>query len=444
MRVLMLGWEFPPAITGGLGVASEGLVEGLLTAGARVTLVLPRDPGPVAVAQPGLTVLDASAFPFREARAAPKGMRRPGSAYAPARPWRRPARSARERFSSAADAYGPDLVSEVLRFAEAAGRIARRERFDVIHAHDWLTFLAGLEARRVSGRPLVVHVHATELDRAGNLDNRFVRDIEAMGVRLADRVIAVSNATALRLAEVYGVPPSRLTVVHNALGKKTKRRRRRRPLARRRSPLVLFAGRVTWQKGPGLFLEAAARVARELPRARFVVAGAGDLLPAMIARARSLGIGRKVSFPGFVPEAALDRLYGEADVFVSPSASEPFGLAALEAVAHGTPAIVSRNAGVTEVVASVLRVDFADVEDLADKITTVLKSPKLARAFAARGRAEARRLSWGRAARECLRIYGEILGPGTRADAGNESESATARRRGRTTPRTSPSSRPRA
>jgi glycogen synthase len=421
----MLGWEFPPAITGGLGVASEGLARGLLRAGARVTLVLPRDPGPAARRPRGLTILDASAWRGgREKDApAPDAPGRDASAYGQARPWRRAARGAREK--AWADPYGPDLVSEVLLFAEAAGRIAGRERFDVIHAHDWLTFLAGLEARRVSGRPLVVHVHATELDRSGHGENRFVRDIEALGVRLADAVIAVSHATARRVAEVYEVESSRIEVVHNAItwtSRSPKPSRSRPP-----RPLVLFAGRVTWQKGPGFFLEAAARVARELPRARFTVAGTGDLLPAMIAQAQALGIGRKVSFPGFLPKAGLDRLYARADVLVSPSASEPFGLAALEALAHGTPVIVARNAGVAEAVRNVLRVDFGDVQDLADKIATILESPGLARAVAARGRAEARRLSWGRAARQCLRIYG-----------------ATARRRGTTIPRTSLSSGPRA
>jgi glycogen(starch) synthase len=383
MRVLMFGWEFPPAITGGLAVATEGLVRGLLRKGARICLVLPHSPSPVRIR--GLTVLDAAAF----------GATREGPA------------ALLSSYASPAKPYGADLVTEVLRFAEAAGRIARQERFDVIHAHDWLTYLAGLEARRVSGRPLVVHVHSTELDRAGNLANRFVRDIEERGVRLADRVIAVSRYTAGRVAVAYGVPRSRLRVVHNAIDAAGARH----AAAARRPPLVLFAGRVTQQKGPEFFLEAAALVAREIPRARFVVAGTGDLLPAMIERAEALGIRRRVDFAGFVPPRKLARLYSRADVFVSPSLSEPFGLTALEALAHGTPAIVSRQAGVTEVVRNLLCVDFGDVEDLAVKMIAVLLSPRIARAFAARGRAEVRRLPWKDAAEECLRVYEETLGP---------------------------------
>ncbi len=178
----------------------------------------------------------------------------------------------------------------------------------------------------------------------------------------------------------------------------------------RRPPLVLFAGRVTRQKGPEFFLEAAALVAQVIPRARFVVAGAGDLLPAMTERAEVLGIREQVEFLGFVAPRDLARLYERADVFVSPSLSEPFGLTVLEALAHGTPAIVSREAGVNEVVRNLLCVDFGDVEDLAVKMIAVLLSPRIARSFAARGRAEVRRLPWKDAAEKCLRIYGEAVG----------------------------------
>ena len=396
LRVLMLGWEFPPAITGGLGVASEGLVRGLLDTGTEVALLLPCSPGPLR--WKGLSLFDGLSSPLSTPALAP---------YSPPRTFRREAVRAggRDAGRLGPDPYGPDLVTDVLRYAEAAGRLARRERFDVIHAHDWLTYLAGLEARRVSGRPLAVHVHATELDRAGNLDNHFVRDIEGLGVRLADRVIAVSRYTAGRVAEVYGVPPERVRVVHNAIDAGSARHAR----ARRRAPLVLFAGRITAQKGPEFFLAAAASVAQEVPRARFAVAGAGDLLPAAIARAEELGIRRRCLFTGFLPPAELKRLYAEADVFVLPSVSEPFGLAVLEALAHGTPAIVSRHAGVSEVVRNVIPVDFGDVEDLASKMIAVLLSPRIARAFAARGRAEVRKLSWKNAAEKCLKVYEEIL-----------------------------------
>ena len=405
-------------------MASAGLARGLLRAGAEVALVLPRAPGDVRMA--GLTLFDASAPAWTAPGLAPS-LEREGvpatplpSAYESVPASRRGPRARhRPALRAAPAAYGPDLVTEVLRYAEAAGRIARAERFDVIHAHDWLTYLAGLEARRISGRPLVVHVHATELDRAGGLENRFVTDIESLGVRLADRVIAVSRYTADRVAEIYGVARDRIRVVHNAIDAGRIRRRGRR----RRKALVLFAGRVTWQKGPAFFLEAAALVARENRRARFAMAGSGDLLPAAIARAQALGLRGRVLFTGFLPPEALSRLYADADVFVLSSVSEPFGLAALEALSHGTPAIVSRRAGVAEVVRNVLPVEFGDARDLADKILAVLAVPRAARAFGAQGRREVRRLTWRDAAEKCLGIYEEVC-------------ALTPRRTGTTTPST--------
>jgi len=308
--------------------------------------------------------------------------------------------------------YGSDLGDEVLRFAETAGRIARSERFDVIHAHDWLTYLAGLEARRASGRPLVVHVHATELDRAGGGGNRFVEEIERLGVNSADRVIAVSRFTAGLVSDRYGIPADRIRVVHNAIDA---RETVGDWSVEEREPLVLFAGRITWQKGPEYFVDAAARVLAELPDVKFAVAGSGDRMGSMIERVAAHGIGRNVLFTGFLPPAELDRLFARADVYVLPSVSEPFGLTALEALEHGTPAIVSRNAGVSEVVRNVLRVDFGDVEDLASKILSVLLFSPLRDALASGGLAEVRRLSWRDSAEKCLEVYREVVGVGLRS-----------------------------
>ncbi|MGE5277613.1 MAG: glycosyltransferase family 4 protein, partial [Acidobacteriota bacterium] len=278
MRVLMFGWEFPPAISGGLGVACEGLVRGLLQAGAQVVLVLPRHPyrkpsGRLRI----LESLGAAEAP----RAAPRPRRPPLKVrrvatsltpYPGAHAGMAPARAAaavRAGSSEPPSHYGPNLATDVLRYAERAGVIARQERFDVIHAHDWMTFLAGLQARRVSGKPLVVHVHATEYDRAGSGGDSFVRDIERAGLEGADRVIAVSRYTADLLVRHYAVPRRRIRVVHNAIDPSRKKRERES----RDEPLVLFAGRLTRQKGPDYFLEAAALVAREIPGARFAVAG---------------------------------------------------------------------------------------------------------------------------------------------------------------------------
>ncbi|HEY1435128.1 MAG TPA: glycosyltransferase family 4 protein, partial [Thermoanaerobaculia bacterium] len=386
MRVLMFGWEFPPYVSGGLGVACEGLVRGLLELETEVALVLPRRSPPSP--HPGLTML-SPAEPGAGARARPRGRRlRVRRIATPLRPYITEALYADARHDAErsgatfADPYGPDLPREVLRYAGAAGRLASREQFDVIHAHDWLTFLAGLEARRATGKPLVLHVHATEHDRAGGGENGFVTAIERLGLASADRVIAVSRYTADLVAREYGVPRDRLRVVHNAIDAKQSVARW---TVEEGEPLVLFAGRLTWQKGPGYFVEAAARVAAERADVKFVVAGSGDRMAAMMEHAAALGLEERFLFTGFLPPAELDRLYARADVYVMPSVSEPFGLTALEALQQGTPVIVSRSAGVSEVVKNLLRVEFGDVDDLASKILSVLAFGPLREALSSRG-----------------------------------------------------------
>ena len=407
VRVLMFGWEFPPHVSGGLGVACEGLVRGLLEIGVDVTLVLPRPAE--AASFPGLrVVVPEPASPRGPSRGSRPRVRR---IPIPLRPYvTRGAggerRTARWRGEAPGGPYGPDLPRDVLRYAAAAGRIAAREESDVIHAHDWLTFLAGVEARRSSGRPLVLHVHATEFDRAGSAGDGFVAAVERFGLAAADRVVAVSRYTADLLEREYDVDPGKLRVVHNAIEPRGETSR----WPSDGTPVVLFAGRITRQKGPDYFVAAAARVAAERPDVRFVVAGAGDLRSAMMDLVDGAGLSERFFFPGFLPPEELDRLYARADVFVMPSVSEPFGLAALEALQYGTPVIVSRAAGVSEVVRHVLRVDYGDVEDLASKILSVLAFEPLRRTLSARGLAEVRGLSWRDSATVCVAVYRELVG----------------------------------
>ncbi len=411
MKVLMFGWEFPPYVSGGLGVACEGLVRGLLELSTEISLVLPRR---VPSFSPRLRILTAGRS--GESRDRAPRARRPRLRIRRVRTLLKPylteevyeeellaiSRGAARR----PGLYGPNLHAEVLRYAEEAARIAAREPFDVIHAHDWLTFMAGMRAKRASGKPLVLHVHATEYDRSGHVDGGFVAGVERAGLAAADRVVAVSAYTAEVLAARYGVPGEKLRVVHNAIDV---RAHRPRWTVAADDPLVLFAGRVTWQKGPDYFVDAAARVAAEMSSVKFAVAGAGDRLRPMMQRVADAGLEDRFLFTGFLPPEDLDRLYARADVYVMPSVSEPFGLTALEALQHGTPAIVSRSAGVSEVVRHVLRVRFGDVEDLASKILSVLLFPPLSQALSARGRAEVERLSWREAAWRCRTIYREVV-----------------------------------
>jgi glycosyltransferase involved in cell wall biosynthesis len=413
MKVLMFGWEFPPYVSGGLGVACGGLVKGLLELSTEIVLVLPR---PVESSSAALRILSAgaSAPPPR-----PRNPRRVRLKLRRVRTLLRPYLTEEsydeeiETLTAPDDEapvdfiYGANLHAEVVRYADESARIAAHEDFDVIHAHDWMTFMAGMRAKRATGKPLVLHVHATEFDRSGGGENGFVTAIERAGAAAADRVVAVSAYTADVLASRYGVPRDRLRVVHNAIDP-------REPAARftvaEDDPLVLFAGRITWQKGPDYFVDAAERVAAEMPRVKFAVAGSGDRMRAMMQRVAARGLESRFLFTGFLPPDDLDQLYARADVYVLPSVSEPFGLTALEALQHGTPVIVSRSAGVSEVVRNVLRVRFGDVEDLASKILSVLLFPPLRDALSARGRADVARLSWRESAWRCLGVYRELVG----------------------------------
>lgn len=382
-RVLMIGWEFPPFVAGGLGIACEGLVHGLRDLGAEIVLLLPGRRAPRA---------SKRRAPF----AAPAGRGlRIVAIGTPLRP-----------YEETGGLYGEQLFDEVSRLASVARIVAAEERFDVIHAHDWMTFPAAVAARDVSGRPFVAHVHATEYARsAGGAGDPVVSRLEGEGVRRADRVICVSAFTADNVRRRYRVAESRIRVVHNAIDGGPAIERPAPPAP----PLVLFVGRLTRQKGPGRFLEAARRVLETMPEARFAIAGAGERLAWLRRRAKELGISGKVSFLGFVPPDRLPALYRRASVYVLPSVAEPFGLTVLEAMRQGVPTIASKNAGVHEVVHSAIPVDSADVDELARQIRLVLASPSLQAELSSRGRAEVAGLTWLEPAARCLEIYREFV-----------------------------------
>jgi glycosyltransferase involved in cell wall biosynthesis len=342
-------------------------------------------------------------------------------------PWKRVVREERDvpadplvrrRILEFSGVYGSNLMEEVARYALAVEAIAtQRNDFDVIHAHDWMSFPAGLAAARASGKPLVVHVHACEHDRSGDRPNTAVSEIEQLGLDGADRVVCVSHYTAAQLRRHYEVDESKLRIVHNAL---TQKEQVERVKAAKKidSPIVLFLGRVTFQKGPDYFLEAASRVVRVRPDVKFVVAGSGDMLPAMIERVARMGLARNVHFTGFLTGEDVERMYAMADVYVMPSVSEPFGIAPLEAMALDTPVILSRQSGVSEVLHSALKVDFWDVADIANKILAVLTYPALIEELRDVGREEVRAMRWERPAGLVRDTYVELVGTRELAGAG--------------------------
>ncbi len=394
LRALVFGWEFPPFNSGGLGVASLGLTRSLAKQDVDITFVLPK-PYPLSV-------------PYAKIVAAELEDAGAKVTYATAYP-----------SATAADGtplYGDDMLSQVKRYARAGAKIAKKEPHDVIYAHDWLAFGAGKEAKQVSRKPLLAHVHATEFDRSGGGSvNQTVYDLEREGMCAADRIVAVSGRTKHTVVEHYGVPAEKVAVVWNGVDEATAplqepgRRTRLAHLKSAGHKLVLFAGRLTLQKGPDHFLNAAAKVATHDPDVLFIMAGSGDMEQQLLRQAAGLGIGDRVLFPGFLRGHDLHEAYASADVYVMPSVSEPFGISALEAMRAGTPVIISKQSGVAEAVPESIQVDFWDADALAKAIERVLEAtPDEREAHAARGRLAAARLSWDRAAGEIRAVMDEL------------------------------------
>lgn len=442
MRILMYGWEFPPHIAGGLGVACFGMTQALATAGAKVTFVLPRLKDGMSPSS-HVDLIGVSSFPLRRPIDLPKEeieieIRRIAegvdirtidsilsSPYMTEREYRQELRRVEEerwererretnpetaRRGFALDMrgeYGPNLMAEVARYALVAGEIAESTPHDVIHVHDWLTMLAGLAAKKVSRRPLVVHVHALEFDRSGENVNQVVYDIERLGMARADRVVAVSHYTKDLIIRRYGIHPDKISVVHNAVSRNASRGRDSNG-GGCKEKVVLFLGRITYQKGPDYFVEAAAKVLRARDDVRFVMAGSGDMAPKMIERVAELHIGRRFHFTGFLTGAALEQMFLESDIYVMPSVSEPFGLSPLEAMHYDVPVIISRQSGVSEVLTHALKFDFWDIDELANKIIALLDHEPLRDELLAQGAKELEGIQWEKAAARLQAIYHEL------------------------------------
>jgi glycosyltransferase involved in cell wall biosynthesis len=309
-----------------------------------------------------------------------------------------------------ADHYAGDMFAEIQRYAQLATEVARQEQFDVVHAHDWMTFPAGLAVAAAKGVPLVVHVHSTEFDRSGvNVDTR-IYDIERRGMHGAMKVIAVSILTKNICAHHYGINPDKVEVVYNAVEINGNGFDEEKYKIHKDEKIVLFLGRITMQKGPEYFLAAAKKVLEVMDNVKFVMAGSGDMIRRTIEMAASMGIGHKVLFTGFLRGPDVERVFKMADLYVMPSVSEPFGIAPLEAMSHDVPVIVSKQSGVSEILNHALKVDFWDVNEMANKIVAVLRHPPLASTLRQHGSFDVRKRTWVDAARECVGVYGQAVG----------------------------------
>lgn len=443
MKVLMFGWEFPPHISGGLGTACYGMCKGLLAQGVEVIFVAPKMHGDEdkSVAQlvnasdvsinlchpmyrelfKNLTYFEVSSnlIPYvgLEQYLALEKMRQDRSVFDISA-------YTDQKFSFSGE-YRANLMEEVDRYAMVALKVATQHDFDVIHAHDWLTYRAGIAAKRATGKPLVIHVHATEFDRSGQNVNSVVFGIEREGMLAADHIITVSNYTRDIVIHRYGIPAEKVTTVYNAVepkesepevqtgaakpGKKQNGKDEKNTPKKRK--IVTFLGRVTYQKGPEYFVEAARLVMEKDPDVEFVMAGSGDMLHAIVRRVAALGIGGRFHFTGFLRGADVDRMYGMSSVYVMPSVSEPFGISPLEAMRSHVPVVISKQSGVAEILNHALKVDFWDVDAMADAIYALLHYPALSHMFAELGGADAKSLKWSSAAEKIKSVY-RIVCPG--------------------------------
>lgn len=390
----MFGWELPPFNSGGLGVACYGLSKAM-SKDADILFVLPRK---VDINPDFLKLLFASNIKVT-------------TIDSPLTPYLTP--TGYKMLAEDVTIYGGTLFEEVARYAQEARKIAESEDFDIIHAHDWLSFPAGVAAKEVSGKPLVVQLHSTEYDRCGGQNlNQGVYDIERKGMEHADRVIGVSNLTKAIIQEHYGIPSHKVFTVHNRINADEYEKAVGETIFNLKNDgkkVVLFAGRITLQKGPDYFIDASRKVLNYYQDVVFVMAGSGDMEYDMIQKVVQMGMSDKFIFTGFLRGTDLAQVFKMADVFVMPSVSEPFGIAALESVVHGTPVILSKQSGVSEVVQNSLKVDFWDTDEMANKILSVLGHNSLHSTLKENGGNEIRTFSWDTAAKECLDIYRGVI-----------------------------------
>lgn len=477
MRILMLGWEFPPYLSGGLGTACFGMTEALVRKGTHITFVLPKAPSVGKDPLSGVDLRSASGTTLHTSDVVPGISSVSRSSTVETQVHTLLSHAARDLWSDKLDirrvdsliqpyeteetymakllrqktgtaitetsqviseqsrkfweklhsvskttvdhtetiqlhgGYGKDLMSEVERFSRAAAAIALKENFDVIHVHDWMTYPAGILIKELTGKPLVCHSHALEHDRSGDNVNTEVARIEQIGLNAADKVVAVSYYTKEEIERFYGVPADHIEVVHNAVS------RSENPLpyhvSMYKAPgekLVLFMGRITFQKGPEYFIEAAHQVLKQRSNVRFVMAGSGDMMNRMVSLVAKLRMGDHFHFTGFLSGAEVDTMYAMSDLYVMPSVSEPFGIAPLEAMLNDIPVIISRQSGVAEVVRNALKVDFWDVREMANKICAVLDHQVLADEMVRNCREELRHIRWDHVADRLNEIYSKMCG----------------------------------
>lgn len=422
MKVLMFGWEFPPHILGGLGTASYGLTKGLsVQQDMEITFCIPKPWGDED--QSFMKIIGMNSVPIV---------------------WRDPSwEYVQERVGSYMDPqlyfdlrshiyadfnymhvndlgcmefsgrYPDNLHEEINNYSVVAGVVARQQQYDIIHAHDWLTYPAGIHAKQVSGKPLVIHVHATDFDRSRGNVNPTVYSIEKDGMDHADCIMCVSELTRQTVINHYHQDPAKCFAMHNAVYPLADNLQaivnQRKPSSERKEKVVTFLGRITMQKGPEYFIEAARKVLERTHNVRFCFAGSGDMMNAMIELAASYGIADRCHFPGFMKGAQVFECFRDSDVYVMPSVSEPFGISPLEAMQSGVPSIISKQSGCAEILDKCIKIDYWDIDAMSDAMYSLCTNPALHQYLQEEGKKEVDGITWEKVGVKIHALYEKTI-----------------------------------
>lgn len=427
MNVLMFGWEFPPNISGGLGTACYGIVKGLSECeDIHIQFVIPKSSG-YELSANNLQLISADQISIG-------GETKLSSKFSKVRflqvesklsPYLTPesyseviqkfhekeeitsntSKGTRIQFSGK---YGPDLFDEINKYALVAQTIAKDNRFELIHAHDWLTFPAAVAAKKISGKPLILHVHSTDFDRSGGAINPEIFNIEKQGFDQANKIIVVSNLIKNRLIEQYHIPSEKIITIYNGIDAKDYKPEEWKRLTRKEK-IVTFLGRITIQKGPEYFVDVARMVIQRMKNVHFVMAGNGELRDRIVELSVKYGISGRFHFTGFLNGSEVTEMLHRSDVFIMPSVSEPFGIVPLEAMQANVPVIISLQSGVSELIQNVVKTDFWDVHAMADAVHGILKHKKLSRVLITEGKQEVCKLNWKQPASQIKQVYLDAL-----------------------------------
>lgn len=425
MKVLMFGWEYPPHITGGLGTACFGLTKAMVSQGDQVIFIVPKAYGDESteaarIVNASDVIVDFSKEVYNEYW---KNLSyiEVNSQIIPyvgvddfynvinnrIKQYEGIKKNEHQRKYEFSGKYGPSLLEEVERYAMVAAEIAQNYEYEIIHAHDWLTYKAGIVAKKISGKKLVIHVHATEFDRSGENINKAVYDIERFGMDNADHIVCVSDFTRNIVITRYGQDPEKVTTIYNGANSMSVQEIQNQKTVKEK--VVTFLGRVTFQKGPDYFVEAATKVLQYDKNVRFVMAGSGDMLNRMVALVAKNRISQNFHFTGFLKGEDVNKMFALSDVYVMPSVSEPFGISPLEAMNANVPVIISKQSGVSEVLKYAIKVDFWDIDAMANAIYSLLHYPALSKMFIKNGKKEVESIRWDDSAQKLRNLYYKLL-----------------------------------